>query len=226
MNLNDSYNQVYKKIGYRFKDSELLQLAFTHRSADVVHNERLEFLGDAILGQIITVYIFNKFPDAKEGKLSRLRANLVRGKNLAVIARQLDLPKNLILGQGEIRSGGSNKESMQANVLEAVIGAIYLDSDIKTVNDIVLDWFDSQLSEISLDDIEKDPKSLLQEKLQSLRHELPEYKTVSVEGSDHDQIFHVSCHILALDITTHGRGSSRRVAEQNAARLAILEVKE
>lgn len=199
-------------------------LALTHRSYGNQNNERLEFLGDSIVNMVIAEHLFLNFDKAREGHLSRLRARMVKGVTLAEIGREFDLGSYMRLGSGELKSGGFRRESILADAVEAVIGAIYLDSDFYTCRDQVLRWFDLRLQKLDLQDTQKDPKTRLQEYLQSRQFPLPRYDVISVNGEAHSQTFHVSCALPSLDRTTSGVGSSRRVAEQEAARSALKQL--
>ena len=216
-----------RKIGYHFKDQGLLDLALTHRSYKGANNERLEYLGDAILSFVIAEYLFQNFSTAKEGQLSRLRSSLVKGVTLAEIGKEFKLGDYLNLGGGELKSGGFRRESIIADALEAVIGAIYLDSDHLTCQNVVLSWYTPRFSNLSLDNNEKDPKTRLQEYLQSIKKELPKYEVINVTGEAHEQTFFVECDIRSMNLKTNSEGSSRRIAEQKSAKqaLAILEKK-
>ncbi|MGR8950552.1 MAG: ribonuclease III [Gammaproteobacteria bacterium] len=209
-------------INYRFKDTELLQLALTHRSAATPNNERLEFLGDAILDTIITEYLYTNFPDANEGAMTRTRASLVNKKSLAAIARELDIGDNISLGEGELKSGGWQRESILSNTLEAIIGAIFLDGGLDACQAEVLDWYSSVLTEVDPGNATKDPKTQLQEILQGKNLNLPIYETVKVEGPAHNQLFTVRCSVELLPDAVIETANSRRNAEQRAAR-AILD---
>jgi len=208
---------LMKSIGYSFKQLHLLNTALTHRSKDIENNERLEFLGDAVLGFVITAQLFRQFPYAREGELSRLRANLVNESSLAEIAVKFNLSDHLRLGLGELKSGGMRRKSILADALEAIIGAIYLDSDILTCEKIVLQWFEERLNNLGKIEAQKDPKSRLQEYLQSRQLSLPVYTVVSTTGESHAQQFEVSCEVEGFDYSALGKGSSRRAAEQMAA---------
>jgi ribonuclease-3 len=210
-----------RKLGYTFKDTSLCELALTHRSCGKRNNERLEFLGDSILNFVIAEDLFTRFPDAREGDLSRLRAGQVKGETLAEIARELGFGDYLRLGSGELKSGGYRRDSILADSVEAVIGAIYLDSDMDTARSFVLKWYQARLNNIRLDKTQKDSKTRLQEFLQSRREPLPQYELVKVEGEAHDQTFYILCHVALLEKPTKGVGSSRRQAEQEAAKAAI-----
>ncbi|MEM9256824.1 MAG: ribonuclease III [Pseudomonadota bacterium] len=209
--------RLQQALGYQFSDQELLELALTHRSAGTRNNERLEFLGDAVLNYVIAEALYQQFPHAREGELSRLRASLVRGETLATVASELGLGDCLMLGSGERKSGGQRRTSILADALEAVLGAILLDSDATASRDCVLLWFAARLASVTEDSAGKDPKTRLQEYLQGLGRPLPEYQLVSVEGQDHAQEFHVICRLEEPNIGLEGVGSSRRKAEQQAA---------
>lgn len=215
---------LQKQLDYRFKDEVLLQLALTHRSHGGNNNERLEFLGDSILNFIISEDLYTRFPQAREGQLSRLRARLVKGMTLAEIAREFGLGDHLRLGSGELKSGGFRRESILADALESVIGAIYLDGGFEVCRERVLHWYEGRLGALSLKDTLKDPKTKLQEFLQSRQLALPRYEVVAIEGEAHAQTFHVRCFVESLSEATTGIGSSRRLAEQQAARLALIEL--
>jgi ribonuclease-3 len=216
--LTRSRESLEKLLGYRFQDAQLLQQALTHRSAGSRNNERLEFLGDAILGSVIAAELFRCYPQAREGKLSRLRSTLVRRESLAKIAQELQLGDYLQLGAGERRSGGHSRDSILSDALEAVFGAIYLDSDFATVRDRILQLFRERLQSISEVTTLKDSKTRLQEYLQAQHKPLPTYAVTQVSGEAHDQFFRVCCSVAGLDVEPgQGSGSSRRLAEQAAA---------
>jgi ribonuclease III len=207
---------LYPHLGYVFKNEELIIQALSHRSVGKNNNERLEFLGDSVLGYVITEELFAKYPNDNEGKLSRYRSILVRGETLAEIAIKFNIGDYLYLGGGELKSGGYRRASILSDALEAIIGAIVLDSDINTAKKCILNWFDDRLAKVN-QKILKDPKSRLQEYLQSKKLELPCYEISLVEGKEHNQIFHISCEIKTLNIIATASGSSRRNAEQQAA---------
>lgn len=219
--MSHSLNAFSRRIGYDFNDSSLLELSMTHRSYGGRNNERLEFLGDSIVNFVIAQALFERFPQAREGQLSRLRARLVKGQTLAELAREMDFGECLRLGSGEMKSGGHRRESILADAVEAVIGAIYLDAGMLAVSERILGWFSQRLADISLQDTQKDPKTRLQEFLQSRQAALPLYDVVSVKGEAHAQMFTVECHIELLDQHTTGKGASRRHAEQQAADEAL-----
>lgn len=213
-----------RRIGHSFRDNSLLELAVTHRSFGGQNNERLEFLGDSIVNFIIAEALYERFPQAREGQLSRLRARLVRGQTLAELAREMSFGECLRLGSGEMKSGGHRRDSILADAVEAVLGAIYLDAGMDVARARVLAWYAERLESIDLQDTQKDPKTRLQEFLQSRQSPLPRYDVVTVEGEAHDQTFTVECHVELLDSQTLGTGSSRRHAEQQAAELALLQL--
>jgi ribonuclease-3 len=208
-------------LGHAFQRPELLQTALTHRSFDKDNNERLEFLGDAILNYLMAEALYQRFPTASEGELSRLRASVVKGATLAELAAGLQLGQYLRLGPGELKSGGFRRESILADALEAIIGALYLDGGPQACRERVLSWFDVRLSALSLRGTLKDPKTRLQEQLQGRGLALPTYEVLQVDGEHHAQTFLVACHVEALGLHTRGNGSSRRRAEQEAAREAL-----
>jgi len=219
--VNNPLIKLSQRIGYVFQDESLIQLALTHRSKGNTNNERLEFLGDSIVNFTIAEALYRKFPQAKEGKLSRLRADMVRGTTLAEIARDFDLGEFLLLGSGELKSGGYNRESILADVVEAIIGAIYLDTGMDSVQERILSWYKSRLDNLSEDAVVKDAKTRLQEHLQKSQNRLPKYDVVEISGQAHDQKFKVSCRVEKLPEVTMGIGSSRRFAEQSAAEKAL-----
>lgn len=215
--MNRTAKNLCKRLAYQFTSEELLEIALTHRSAGSPNNERLEYLGDSVLNFIIADALFHRFKKASEGKLSRLRANLVNGNALADIARTLQLGEFLKLGPGELKSGGFRRDSILAGAMEAVIGAVYLDGGFAVCRDLVMNIYHDLLEEASLDTDIKDPKTRLQEYLQSKKLPLPAYNVLSIKGRDHDQIFSVECVIEVLLKPVVGEGSSRRRAEQDAA---------
>jgi len=219
--MSQALAKLSRVLDYQFREEALLQTALTHSSFGQGHNERLEFLGDSILGWVIADALYQRFPHAREGQLSRLRAGLVKGVTLAEISRELELGKYLRLGQGEMKSGGFRRESTLADALEAIIGAIFLDSDIVTCQQQVLNLFASRLESLSLDDTLKDPKTRLQEYLQSRQQALPNYRILSTTGKEHEQVFNVACDVDLLESSVESSGTSRRHAEQAAAQLAL-----
>ncbi|WP_163576534.1 ribonuclease III [Halomonas faecis] len=213
-----------RRIGHDFSDISLLELALTHRSFGGQNNERLEFLGDSIVNFVIAEALYQRFPQAREGQLSRLRARLVRGQTLAELAREMAFGECLRLGSGEMKSGGHRRDSILADAVEGVIGAIYLDAGMDTARARVLAWYAERLESIDLQDTQKDPKTRLQEFLQSRQAALPRYEVVSVEGEAHDQTFTVECQVELLQDCTLGTGPSRRHAEQQAAGKALASL--
>lgn len=208
-------------IPYRFKDEELLQQALTHRSADKVNNERLEFLGDSILSAVISTRLYQLKSKDDEGDLSRFRARLVRGATLSKLAAGLKLSDHIRLGEGEMKSGGYKRDSILADALEAIIGAIYLDGGFAVCQRVVLQIFESEISNLPDANELKDPKTRLQEWLQSHGYPLPEYTVLSEDGPPHKKHFKVQTRekLAGFDVT--GTGSSRRKAEQSAAKAAL-----
>jgi ribonuclease-3 len=215
--------RLSKKIHYTFKNKEFLETSLTHRSVGNNNNERLEFLGDSILNFVIASALYQKFPEAKEGELSRLRASLVNRDTLAELAREIQLGDYLILGQGELKTGGCARSSILSDAMEAVIGAIYLDSDMKTCEELILSWYVSFLDQLTVSTAQKDPKTELQEYLQSLHQALPRYELVSMVGDDDQQLFIIHCYISLVSEPVKGEGNSRKKAEQDAAK-NILKV--
>lgn len=222
--MNLKRNRLQARLGYSFNDEELLTRALTHRSAGSRHNERLEFLGDSILSLVIAEELFHRFPQVAEGDMSRMRATLVREKTLAELAREFELGDHLILGPGELKSGGFRRESILADTVEAIIGAVYLDSNMEGIRSLLLGWYASRLEEIKPGVEQKDPKTRLQEILQGNRKPLPTYTVVNVKGEAHNQEFTVQCDVVGLDIPLVGVGSSRRKAEQAAAQQALEQL--
>ncbi|MCH7741584.1 MAG: ribonuclease III [Proteobacteria bacterium] len=210
-----------KKLGYQFQQQKLLHQAVTHRSYGADNNERLEFLGDAILNFVVADALYMQFPSAREGQLSRLRARLVRRQTLAEIAREICLGDYLIMGMGELRSGGLDRDSILSDALEGIIGAMYIDSDLESTRVNVIAWFRSRLQDLSLDDSHKDSKTLLQEFLQAKGAMLPEYVVTKVIGKAPDQVFTVECRSEMLTAVALGQGGNRRHAEQMAATRAL-----
>jgi ribonuclease-3 len=211
------YQRLQQRLGYEFKDQALLRLALTHRSHGAFNNERLEFLGDSILNFLIGEALFQKFPDAKEGQLSRLRSLLVKGKTLAEIAREFSLGECLILGEGEMKSGGHRRDSILADTVEALIGAIYTESGLDACRVRVLTWYTVRLQALSLDNVDKDSKTRLQEYMQLHQQPLPEYAVVETTGEAHAQVFTVECRVVLQGKTARAQASNRRDAEKQAA---------
>jgi ribonuclease III len=212
--------------GHRFADADLLQRALTHRSAGARNYERLEFLGDALVNLIIAEALFQRLPRADEGMLTRARATLVRESSLAAIARELGLGDRLQLGPGELKSGGFRRESILADALEGLVGAIYLDAGFEACRSAVLGWFDAALGRAPDTIRDKDPKTRLQEWLQAGRFALPVYELLSTDGEEHCKTFHVRCVLEAPPLACTGSGVSRRDAEQAAAAAALQQLKD
>lgn len=216
----DDIGRFETRIDYIFNDQELLRRALTHRSFQKQNNERLEFLGDSILGFIVAESLYHQFPRAPEGDLTKMRARLVRQSTLADLARKLGISDFLILGEGELKSGGSERDSILSDALEAVFGAVYLDGGYRNAKTIVLKLFADKLIEINTEDL-KDNKTRLQEMLQKKEKPLPVYDVLNQTGEAHDLTFEVKCEIEHPDSPFLAQGRSRRIAEQNAAELAI-----
>ena len=208
------------RLGYRFARAELLEQALTHRSHGAAHNERLEFLGDSLLGCVIAEELYRRFAQLSEGKLTRLRASLVRADALAELAHELELAPLLRLGEGELAASAEPRPSILADALEALFGAVLLDGGYAAARDAVLAAFATRLERLDPERAAKDAKTELQEKLQAARRPLPVYRLVSVQGAAHRQSFEVECN--AGEVSARGSGSSRQRAEQEAAR-ALLE---
>jgi ribonuclease III len=212
------------RLGYQFKNPALLAQALTHRSFSGNNNERLEFLGDSVLNFIIAHQLYLRFPRLPEGDLSRLRAQLVKESTLSEIAFSLNIGDALKLGEGELKSAGWRRPSILADALEAIIGAVYSDGGFSAAESLVLNLYADKLASIDPKMIDKDAKSQLQEYLQGKKMELPEYGVVLIEGEAHAQTFKIECVIEKLNITTVGEGTSRRIAEQQAAQLALEKI--
>ena len=210
------------KLGYSFQNIKLLDQALTHRSFGAVHNERLEFLGDSILGMIIAKELYDRFPKCPEGDLTRMRSTLVRETTLAQLAREFGIGNCLRLGPGELKTGGFRRDSLIADAVESIIGAMFIDDNenFARVRQVVLSWFDSRLATIQPNVNQKDYKCTSQELLQSLHKPLPIYEIVEIKGTDNDQIFVVSAKVEGIPEQL-GRGTSRRRAEQEAAGLVL-----
>ncbi len=212
-------------IGHAFNDPGLLQQALTHRSAGTPNNERLEFLGDSIVNMMVAQALYERWPKADEGALTRARAELVREGALAVIARELQLGERLILGPGEMKTGGHRRDSILADALEAVVAAIYLDAGFAACQTVVLPWFNASMQALpATGKPEKDPKTRLQEWLQARQKALPLYELVSESGDDHAKTFRVRCGVTDPAVSTEGEGASRRLAEQQAAAAALEQL--
>jgi len=216
---------VSERLGYQPRDLELFRAALTHRSAPGPNNERLEFLGDAVLNLLIAHRLYDGFPQATEGDLSRLRARLVSREPLAEIALSLGLGEMLQLGSGELRSGGFRRQSILADALEALCGAIYLDGGLAAVEPLITRLFAARIAALPAPEALKDAKTRLQEYLQSRSLTLPRYAILGIEGEDHAQTFRVSCEVPGLSLRVEGDGSSRRRAEQQAAARMLEAIK-
>jgi len=219
-------SKLTEHLGYQFKTPALLVQALTHRSFAANNNERLEFLGDSALNFIVAHQLFQRFTKLPEGDLSRLRAQLVKESTLSEIALGLALGDALKLGEGELKSAGWRRPSILADALEAIIGAVYLDGGFASVESLILKLYQDKLAQIDPKLIDKDPKSQLQEYLQGKKIDLPDYKVVSINGEAHAQIFKIECVIEKFAISTLGEGTSRRIAEQQAAQLALEKIKD
>ncbi len=219
-----------RRLGYRFNTPALLRQALTHRSAGPLHNERLEFLGDALLGLAVSERLFGHFPDADEGDLSRLRARLVRKDTLVQVARELQLGEALLLGPGEKASGGSRRDSILANAVEALLGAILLDGGPEAARACVLAWLGPRLDALAAagdaPPDTRDAKTRLQELLQARGQALPEYSVLSMSGKPHARHFRVACRVALQEQPSLGEGSSRRTAEQAAAAAMLQRLQE
>ena len=215
--------RLQKLLGYQFNDQALLKQALTHRSAATAHNERLEFLGDAVLSLVIADALYHRFPKQNEGDLSRMRATLVRGQTLAELALEFELSDHIVLGQGELKSGGFRRESTLADAVEALIGAVYLEAGVERARELVLSWYQGRLDAIEPGINQKDAKTRLQEYLQGKHLPLPDYEVVNIRGAAHKQEFTVKCTVSGMDSPVIALGSSRRKAEQAAAQ-QVLEL--
>jgi ribonuclease III len=215
------YDALQERLGHRFRDARLLVQALTHRSHSTPHNERLEFLGDGVLNCIVAAELYTRFANLREGELSRLRASLVREQRLHELAAGLALGDHLRLGEGELKSGGFRRPSILADALEALIGAVYLDGGFDAARRVVARLYQPLLETLDAKGADKDPKTQLQEWLQSRKYALPQYSVIATRGAAHDQRFEVECVVRELDLRTVGTGTSRRLAEQEAARMAF-----
>ncbi len=213
-----------KRLGYTWSGRHLLTQALTHRSHGADNNERLEYLGDGILNCVVGFMLYQRFPDLPEGRLSRLRANLVNQESLHEIARDLDLGRYLRLGEGELKSGGATRPSILADALESLFGAALLDGGFATASAMIEGLFNERINAINPTVQGKDAKTRLQEWLQSRHHGLPRYTLIDTSGQAHAQTFHVECQIAALKIATRGEGCNRKTAEQMAAEAALAKL--
>jgi ribonuclease-3 len=216
---------LQQRLQHTFADVQLLTLAVTHRSYSADHNERLEFLGDSVLGMCVAELLYEQLKSLPEGDLSRVRASLVRQDSLHQLAIKLELSKVLRLGEGEMRSGGQNRPSILADALEALIGAVYLDGGFTAARALVRRLFEGMAINPAMQGIGKDPKTDLQEWLQGRRLQLPAYKVVSIQGAAHQQSFDVECAIAELKLCERGSGGTRRAAEQGAAAAMLQKIK-
>lgn len=221
---NNQNNNIDSRLGHVFSQPALLQRALTHRSYSPEHNERLEFLGDSVLGCIAAKYLYDNYPHLSEGELSRLRSNLVKEETLAILAQQLDLGSQLKLGEGERKSGGNRRHSILADAVEALFGAVFLDGGFPAAERAVLSLLVPYLAHADIQTLGKDAKTLLQEYLQGRHIPLPTYSVIATMGQAHEQSFQVECVINSLKIITRGEGSSRRNAEQKAAQAAYQQL--
>ncbi len=222
--IKTNYSQLAKLLGYQFNDESLLIQALTHRSFKGAHNERLEFVGDALLGMFVAEALYFAFPKATEGELTRMRSQLVKGQTLTEIAKEYDISSWLLLGPGEMKSGGCRRDSILEDAIESIIGAVYLDSDIEQCRTFVLKLLDERLKQVDPSNALKDPKTQLQEWLQSRKRPLPTYEVAGVSGQAHNQTFKISCTLDNGKLLS-ATGTSRRKAEQAAARKALEVVK-
>ena len=213
--------RLVEKLPHRFGSEALLERALTHRSAERDHNERLEFLGDAILDFVVAEALYHRIPRAREGLLTRARAAMVRRSTLAELSRQLDLGAALNLGDGESKSGGRDRDSILADALEALVGACYLDAGLEVCRAWLLGLLEGRLDHAVREETTRDPKTELQEMLQARGLPLPVYSVVAVSGAAHEQSFSVACEVSGLEEAATGTGRSRRAAEQSAARHAL-----
>lgn len=223
-NESDSLLEFQELISYKFKNLSLLKQALTHRSYSKDNNEKLEFLGDSVLNMVVAEYLHKNFNDASEGQLTRMRSNLVNGRTLSKIALDLKVNEFLILGQGELKTKGHLRQSTLEDAIEALSAAIYLDSDLNTTKNILLEWFKPYLINISVENISKDPKSKLQEIIQGKLKQIPKYLHIKDTGKEHERTFFAKCIISKLNIETMGKGPNKRAAEQEAAKLALEQI--
>lgn len=225
-NRDQALKRLQRRLDYLFDDPRLLELALTHKSHSRQHNERLEFLGDAVLGYVIAEALYINQPSLAEDALTLLRASLVQKDTLAAVAQEISLGEFLSLGSGERKSGGRQRASILADTLEAMIGAVNLDGGVEQARSLVLRLFAERLAEAGERGASKDPKTRLQELLQGRALALPVYEVVATFGSEHQRTFTVSCRVEGLALTTEGRGPSRRAAEKSAAAAMIAEVEQ
>lgn len=220
------YKKLQERLSYQFQNADLLMRALTHRSYSTQHNERLEFLGDSILNFSVAALLFKMLREQDEGDLSRIRASLVNQQTLADLATQLDLAEVLLLGEGELKSGGFRRPSILADAMEAIFGAIYLDSGVvEQAQQVIERLYIPLLEDADFSTLGKDAKTLLQELLQARKLALPQYTVLATTGAAHDQLFEVECSVPDLNLSASAMGASRRAAEQSAAKLVIEQLK-
>ncbi len=217
---------LQERLNYVFSDQKLLLLALTHRSYGSQNNERLEFLGDAVLGSIIANYLYRHCPQLREGEMSRMRAQIVRAESLAGVARRLDLGRFLLLGPGEMKAGGVKRDSILGDTVEAIIGAVYIDSGLDSSSDCVLRWFEKELVKVSYECPSKDSKTKLQEWLQKRGQPLPCYRLMDMAGEAHRRLFTVECVLSSIDIEAKASASSVKKAEQIVAEKLLTKIGE
>jgi ribonuclease III len=223
--MDERLDELQARIGHRFRRSELLDRALSHRSFGADHNERLEFLGDAVLSLAVSSLLFERFAGSDEGDLTRVRAHLVREDSLARVALAIGLPDVLRLSEGEARGGGAQRPSILADCVEALIGAAFLDGGYSAAQAIVQRLFGEIIAGSDIDGWSKDAKTELQEWLQARKLPVPAYRIVATRGQSHAQTFDVECAVPALGLAEHGEGKSRRSAEQDAARRMLASLK-
>jgi ribonuclease III len=222
--VNDALTRLERRLGYSFQRRDLLERALTHRSFSASNYERLEFLGDSILGFAVSSELYHRYPALAEGELTRLRASLVRKPSLAGLARGVELGACLRLGEGELKSGGYDRDSILADALEAVFGAAYLDGGADAAVRVILALYETLLGRLDPGTIPKDPKTQLQEFLQHRALPTPEYQVLEVTGEPHQQRFVVSCRVASLAEPVRGEGDTRRAAEQEAAARVLQQL--
>ena len=222
--MTGNVRRLQERLNYSFKDESVLILALSHRSCGSSNNERLEFLGDAILGLSVTDILYRKFPKAREGELSRMRSQIVRAESLAGVAKQLELGSELLLGPGEMKSGGHRRDSILGDAVEALIGAVYVDTGLAAAQSCIALWFDELLAAASEADSIRDAKTSLQEWLQKRGKPVPEYTLVNTGGEAHSRLFTVSCKIAAVEKEISAVASSVRKAEQMVAAQLLIEL--
>ncbi|MBI3898612.1 MAG: ribonuclease III [Gammaproteobacteria bacterium] len=222
--MNKAQSELCRRLNYTFAEPALLERALTHRSRSGDNYERLEFLGDSVLNFVVSGDLYKRFPELSEGELTRLRASLVKKETLAAVARDLVLGDSLVLGSGELKSGGFDRDSILADSLEAVFGAVYIDRGIDSARELILQLLAPHFGRLDPRAIPKDPKTRLQEYLQKQSVPLPIYNVLQIAGDPHNQLFIVECQVPELSLTTRGEGSTRRAAEQQAAQTAYERI--